>query len=82
MTSVLLGLADNLIAEDDLDFSIVGASLDGLETGLFGSAGVRAVDVRLELAHEEEDPDDRERPHHEHNKKEDLIGGHDMKSRV
>lgn len=82
MTSVLLGFADDLITEDDLYLSIAWSSLDRLETGLFGGARVQAVDVALELAHEEEDPDDRERPHDEHHKKENLIGSHDMKSRV
>lgn len=82
MTSVLLGFADDLIAEDDLYLSIVRSSLDGHETGFFGSVRIQAIDVTLELAHEEKDPDDRKRPQDEYSQKESLIGRHEMKSRV
>lgn len=82
MMHVLFGFADDFISEDDLYFTIIGPALDGLEAGFLGSVRLRAVDVALELAHEEKDPDDRERPHDEDPEKESLIGGHLMKSRV
>ena len=82
MTSVLFGFADDLIAENDLHLSIGGSSLYGLQSGLFRSVRVQAVDVPLELAHEEKDPDDRKGPHDEYPQKESLIGSHEMKSRV
>jgi hypothetical protein len=82
MTSVLLGLANDLISEDDPDLAVGRFALNGFETGFFGSLGVHPLHVVLEFAHEEEDPHDRERPDDEYCEEESLVGGHSVKCRV
>lgn len=82
MTGVLLGLADDPIAEHDPDLTVGRFALDRFEAGLFGGLGVHPVDVILELAHQKEDPHDGEGPDDEHGEQEALVGSHIRKSRV
>ena len=79
MPAYLLGLADHLIAEDDLDLTLGRRPGDGLEAGLDRIVGVADSNVALELLHAEEHRPDRERPCEKHKQQEHLIAGHPAK---
>ena len=69
-------LADDLLAENDLDLPVGGLAGDGLESRLLWSRGVDPFHVILEFRHEEEQADDHDRPQQEHDQQEQLIRGH------
>lgn len=73
---VLFGAADHLVAENDPDLALARRSPDGLQSGLLRGVRVDARDVALQPTHEEEEPEDRERPHGQHDEKDRLVAGH------
>ena len=70
---LLLGTSNDLIAEHDADLALRGLALHGLEPRFLGSLGLAAVDVRLELRHEEEQGSDRDRPQDQDREQHELI---------
>lgn len=82
MLVVLLRLTNHVITEHDPDFAVTGLSIDGFEPGLLGRLGIESLDVVLELAHEEKDAHDGQRPHDKHREEESLVSGHVGKCRV
>ena len=70
---LLLGSTDDLIAENDADLAVRSGASNRLESGLFGRLGFAAVDVRLELRHEEEQGSDREGPQDQDREQHKLI---------
>lgn len=82
MRYVLLGLTHDLISKDDLDLAVGGFALDRFEPRFLRSRCIQPPDIALELAHQEQDPDDGERPHDEHGQQQGLIGSHREKCRV
>lgn len=72
----LLGIAQRLIADEDLDLSVSGRSRDGLEPRFFGCLGIDLLDVGFQPAHQEQEAQDRERPHSKHDEQDDLVAGH------
>ena len=76
MPAYLLGLADHLVAEDDLDLTLGRGPGDGFESGLDRIVGVADRNVAFELLHAEEHRPDRERPGEKHEQQEHLITGH------
>lgn len=82
MTRVLLGIPDDLVTEDDPNLAVGGFALHRFEAGLLGGLRVETLDVALELAHQEEDPDDHQWPRDEHDEEERLIRGHTRECRV
>ncbi len=70
------GLADYLIAEADLDLSLGGFSRYRRKAGLFRSVGIDPVNVSLEAAHQEQQPEDHEGPRDEDAEEQYLIRSH------
>lgn len=79
---VLFGLADDPVTEDDPDLAVGSLARHRFEAGFLRGQCVKAIDVLLELAHQEQDAHDDERPHYEHGEQETLISGHGEKCRV
>jgi hypothetical protein len=67
-------ITDHLIAEHDPDLGVTGGSSYRFDTGFFGRCRVGAVDVVLELAHQEEKAHDRDGPQHEDDEQEQSVG--------
>lgn len=82
MTPVLFGIPDYLITEDDADLPVARFALDRLETRFLRGLGVQAFHVCLESAHQEEDPDDHDRPYEQDSQEQALICGHARECRV
>lgn len=82
MRDVSIGSANDLIAENDPDLTVLGVSRDRFESGLFRGLRVHPLNVVLELAHEEQDAHDHERPHDQDAEEESLVSGHVEKCRV
>ena len=76
MPAHLLGLADDLIAKDDLDLTFGRSSGDRLEARFDGIVGIADRDVAFEFLHAEQHRPDRERPCQKHEQQEHLITGH------
>lgn len=77
----LLALPDDLLAEDDCDLAIGRLAFDGGEARLFGGVRALTFDVRLELAHEKKEPNDREGPRDQYAEEKPLIWTHHEKCR-
>jgi len=69
----LFRISDDLIAEHDANLSIVGLAAHRFEAGLFRGPRFTAIDVSLELAHEEQQGHDRERPHGQDPDEQQLV---------
>jgi hypothetical protein len=72
----LLGFADDLIADEDLDLAVGALSGYRLEARFLWSVRIDALDVSLEPAHEKEQPEDREGPHGQHDQQRYLVARH------
>ena len=78
----LFRTADYLVAENDTDLAVGTRAFDRLESGLFRRMSIDSLDIILEFAHQEQDPDDREGPDDEDAEEERLVGSHSSKCRV
>lgn len=77
-----VALSDHLVAEYDPYLPLTSGAFDRLETGLTGIGSVEPVDVILQLAHEEQDPKDREGPRDQDGQQEHLIQRHGSHSGI
>ena len=73
---MLLGFANHFVPEHDPDLPIGALSGDGFQTRLLGSLGPRSVDEPFHASHQEQQPDDAERPQDQDRKQQRLIGSH------
>lgn len=82
MTLVLPTIPHDLIAEDDPNLPVGAFAFHRFEPGFLGGLRVQALDVALQLAHQEEDADYHQRPGDEHTQEERLVRGHIGECRV